>query len=85
MFGRSVLSWITRNVFKDNVMKHPEYIEGEQAQENFEEATKAPFNVPKDAVVRAEKKVKNGKAGTSSGPPGYTQTSRSRQGRGTFA
>jgi len=39
-------------------MKEPEYIEGPKAQENFEEGMKALFNVPKDAVVKAEKKAK---------------------------
>jgi hypothetical protein len=39
-------------------MKTPEYIEGSQAQENFEEGMKALFNAPKDEVVRAEKKRK---------------------------
>jgi hypothetical protein len=34
----------------------PEYIEGPKAIENFEEGMKALFNVPKDAVVKAEKK-----------------------------
>ena len=36
--------------------KEPEYIEGPKAQQNFEEGMKALFNVPKDAVVKAEKK-----------------------------
>ena len=45
-------------------MKQPEYIEGPEAQENFEEGMKALFNVPKDAVVKAEKK--KGKRKTSS-------------------
>jgi hypothetical protein len=35
----------------------PEYIEGTKAQENFEEGMKALFNVPKGAVVKAEKKA----------------------------
>jgi len=39
-------------------MKQPEYIEGPKATENFEEGMKALFNVPKDAVVKAEKKRK---------------------------
>ena len=39
-------------------MKQPEYIEGKQATENFEEGMKALFNVPKDAVVKTEKKAK---------------------------
>jgi len=39
-------------------MKSPEYEEGRKAQENFEEGMKALFNVPKDAVVKAEKKAK---------------------------
>jgi len=37
-------------------MKQPEYIEGPKAQENFEEGMKALFKVPKDAVVKAEKR-----------------------------
>jgi hypothetical protein len=37
-------------------MREPEYIEGRKATENFEEGMKALFKVPKDAVVRAEKK-----------------------------
>jgi hypothetical protein len=37
-------------------MKQPEYIEGPQATRNFEEGMKALFKVPKDAVVKAEKK-----------------------------
>jgi hypothetical protein len=39
-------------------MKEPEYTEGPQATENFEKGMKALFNVPKDAVVKAEKKRK---------------------------
>lgn len=38
-----------------------EYEEGKQAQANFENGMKALFNVPKDAVVRAEKKHKGKK------------------------
>jgi len=34
----------------------PEYIEGPEALENFKEGMKALFKVPKDAVVKAEKK-----------------------------
>lgn len=37
-------------------MKQPEYLEGPQARENFEQGMKALFKVPKDAVVKAEKK-----------------------------
>ena len=37
-------------------MKTPEYIEGRRAQENFEEGMKALFKIPKDEVVKAEKK-----------------------------
>jgi hypothetical protein len=40
----------------------PEYIEGKEAAENFEEGMKALFNVPKDAVVQAEKKAKKKRA-----------------------
>jgi hypothetical protein len=39
-------------------MKTPEYREGPQAQQNFEEGMKALFNVPKDEVVKADKKAK---------------------------
>lgn len=35
-----------------------EYTEGKRATENFEEGMKALFNVPKDAVEKAEKKAK---------------------------
>ena len=45
-------------------MKTPEYREGPDAQRNFEEGMKALFNVPKDEVVKAEKK--KGKYKTSS-------------------
>jgi hypothetical protein len=34
----------------------PEYSEGPKAQENFEEGMKALFKIPKDEVVKAEKK-----------------------------
>jgi hypothetical protein len=34
----------------------PEYVEGRQATENFEKGMKALFKVPKDEVVKAEKK-----------------------------
>jgi hypothetical protein len=37
-------------------MKQPEYISGKQATGNFEEGMKALFRVPKDEVVKAEKK-----------------------------
>jgi hypothetical protein len=37
------------------IMKY-EYVEGQKAQANFEEGMKALFKVPKDAVVKAEKK-----------------------------
>lgn len=39
-------------------MKQPEYTEGPKATENFEEGMKALFNVPKHAVVKAEKRRK---------------------------
>jgi hypothetical protein len=47
-------------------MKEPEYVEGPKAQENFEEGMKALFNVPKGAVVKAEKKAKKKRASRSS-------------------
>jgi hypothetical protein len=37
-------------------MKQCEYIEGRQATKNFEQGMKALFKVPKDVVVKAEKK-----------------------------
>ena len=37
-------------------MKSPEYIEGQQAVENFEKGMKALFKVSKAAIVKAEKK-----------------------------
>ena len=37
-------------------MKQREYIEGSQATRNFEEGMKSLFKVPKDKVVKAEKK-----------------------------
>jgi hypothetical protein len=37
-------------------MKQPEYTEGPEALENFKEGMKALFKVPKDSVVKAEKK-----------------------------
>ena len=43
-------------------MKTFQYIEGRQATENFEEGMKALFNVPKDTVVKAEKKAKKKRA-----------------------
>ena len=43
-------------------MKNSEYIEGSKATTNFEEGMKALFNVPKDAVVKAEKRRKKKKA-----------------------
>jgi hypothetical protein len=43
-------------------MKQSEYLEGPKATENFEEGMKALFNVPKDAVVKAEKKAKKKRA-----------------------
>jgi hypothetical protein len=43
-------------------VKTPDYIEGLQAQETFEEGMKALFKVPKDAVVAVEKKAKKKRA-----------------------
>ena len=42
-------------------MKEPKYIEGPQATQNFEEGMKALFKVPKDGVVKAEKKAEKKK------------------------
>ena len=41
--------------------KEPEYREGPEALECFKEGMKALFKVPKDSVVRAEKKKRKGK------------------------
>jgi len=43
-----------------------EFREGKEAQENFEEGMKALFKVPKDDVVKAEKKSKKKRASRSS-------------------
>jgi hypothetical protein len=43
-------------------MKTPEYREGPEALENFKEGMKALFKVPKDSVVKAEKRKRRGKA-----------------------
>ena len=43
-------------------MKPYEYAEGQRAVEKFEEGMKALFNVPKDEVVKAEKRRKKSKA-----------------------
>jgi len=43
-------------------MKQPEYIEGLKATENSKEGWKTLFNVPKDEVVKAEKRRKKSKA-----------------------
>jgi len=39
-----------------------EYIEGNRAKENFEEGMKALFKVPKDEVVKVEKRKKRARA-----------------------
>jgi hypothetical protein len=44
-----------------NITK-PEYTEGALAIKNFEEGMKALFKVPKDAVVKVEKKQKASRA-----------------------
>ena len=44
------------------MIKEPEYIEGSKAQQNFEEGMKALFTVPKDEVVKAERKAKRKRA-----------------------
>jgi hypothetical protein len=43
-------------------MKQPEYTEGPEALENFKEGMKALFKVPKDKVVRAEKRERKKKS-----------------------
>jgi hypothetical protein len=48
-------------------MKQPEYVEGSKAQENFEEGMKALFKVPKDEVVKVEKRKKRARASRASG------------------
>ena len=47
-------------------MKRQEYTEGEQAQKNFEEGMKALFKVPKDEVVKVEKRKKRARASRAS-------------------
>jgi hypothetical protein len=37
-------------------MRQTQYIEGEQATENFEEGMKALFKVPKDSLAKSLKK-----------------------------
>jgi hypothetical protein len=39
-------------------MRQTQYVEGNEARENFEEGMKALFSVPKGEVVKAEKKAK---------------------------
>jgi len=48
-------------------MKQLQYIEGRQATKNFEEGMKALFKVPKDSVVKAEKRKKQKRAVRVSG------------------
>lgn len=43
-------------------MANAEYREGSEALENFEQGMKALFKVPKDAVVKAEKRTKQKRA-----------------------
>jgi hypothetical protein len=43
-----------------------EYVEGPKATKNFEEGMKALFKVPKDAVVKAEKRAKKKRARSAS-------------------
>jgi hypothetical protein len=43
-------------------MKQPEYTEGPEALDNFKEGMKALFKVPKDSVVKAEKKKQHKRA-----------------------
>jgi hypothetical protein len=38
-------------------MKQPEYIEGRQAAENFEEGMKALFKAPKDQTAKPKKRT----------------------------
>ena len=52
----------TQKRFINDSMKHPEYIEGPKARDNFERGMIALFKVPKAAVVKAEKKRKKKRA-----------------------
>ena len=45
-----------------------EYVEGRQATENFEEGMKALFKVPKEQVVKAEKRKKQKRDARTSDP-----------------
>jgi hypothetical protein len=47
-------------------MKSMEYVEGNKATENFEEGMKALFKVPKDEVVKVEKRKKRARASRAS-------------------
>jgi len=47
-------------------MEEPEYIEGRKAQESFEEGMKALFKVPKDEVVKVEKRKKRARVSRAS-------------------
>jgi len=46
-------------------MKEPEYTDGPEALEKFEEGMKTLFSVSKDRVVRAEKKARGKKKASS--------------------
>jgi hypothetical protein len=46
----------------ESLMKQPEYREGPEAQKNFEEGMKALSNVPKDEVIKAEKRWKGNRS-----------------------
>ena len=59
-FGRDLFS--RRNSYESHsrvigeMMKQPEYTEGDKARENFEQMATAVFKAPKAKVVKAERK-----------------------------
>jgi ribosomal protein L23 len=57
-------------------MRQNDYVEGEQAKENFEEGMKALFKVPKEKVVKAERRQKQKRAARASGPRKQTASDR---------
>ena len=50
-------------------IKETEFTEGPAATRNFEEGMKALFEVPKDAVVKAEQKAKRKRASRAQSVP----------------
>ncbi|MGE5053512.1 MAG: hypothetical protein ACM3WP_05045 [Acidobacteriota bacterium] len=57
--------WTGVSVMKNVTIKIREYVEGDDATENFEQGMKALFSVPKEDVVKAEKKKKQKRRASS--------------------